>query len=112
MQHKRLTMVNQLIHHHLAPILQRETQHIQALITITSVETATDLATAKVYVSIYGKKYVQSTLHKLNTMAPHLQYLLGQEIDLRRTPKLRFLNDSTLNEVEKVENLLDQLQEG
>ena len=55
MQGKRLERVNQLIKEEISMLLQRELKDPRlGFVTVTEVDTTTDLSTAKVYVSVLG----------------------------------------------------------
>lgn len=62
--------------------------------SITRVEVADDLASAKVYVSVIGSEAQQQlTVKALRHAAGHIQELMMKEIQLRFTPTLDFQFD-------------------
>lgn len=63
-------------------------------VTVTKVEAAADLRTAKVYVSIMGDDKKQSlALHGLNSARGYLQSKVADRLQTRYTPVLRFVLD-------------------
>jgi ribosome-binding factor A len=67
-------------------------------VTLTGVETASDLSHAKVFISVYGKQSEKdSTMEGLRAARPFLQRLISDELNLRRTPMLHFVYDGTID---------------
>ncbi|MEY4177839.1 MAG: Ribosome-binding factor [Planctomycetota bacterium] len=63
-------------------------------VTVTYVEVAADMRSAKVHVSIMGGETQQNlALRGLQNAAGFLQHLLSEKIDTRYTPRLVFLLD-------------------
>lgn len=108
----RLDRINKTLAKHLAMILQRHMVDPRfALINITEVKTAPDLSEAKVYFTALLDKEVEadegkSLCRALNHAQKHLRFVLAQEVDLRRTPKLMFYYDTKLIEAMRIDALL------
>jgi ribosome-binding factor A len=63
-------------------------------VTVTYVEVAGDLRSAKIHVSVMGDEAKQRlAVHGLNSAAGFLQARCAQRIDMRYTPRLQFLLD-------------------
>ena len=78
-----------------------------AAITITRVEAARNLRTAKVSVSIFGHEHEHGAfLRQLANKAKDLQALINRDLTLKYTPRLRFELDGSL---EKGDHILDVL---
>jgi ribosome-binding factor A len=76
-------------------------------VTLTGVETAQDLAHAKVFVTVYGKlAEKEATLEALRHSRPYLQRLIADELDLRRTPNLEFVYDESVDQGMRIQALL------
>ena len=69
---------------------------VQGMITITAVDTASDLRTAKVYVSVYDKSRSKEVLKGLKSAAGFLRRELGRSLQLRYTPELQFIADDSI----------------
>ena len=91
------------------------------LISLTRVEVAPDLATARVYVSVLSLGdggEVDTRLREDGIMAalgragPLLTRELARELRLRRVPRLRFLADRSLDEGSRVTALMRELALG
>jgi ribosome-binding factor A len=76
-------------------------------VTLTGVEAAPDLAHAKVFVSVYGKKVEKdATLEGLRAARPYLQRLIGDELKLKRVPVLEFVYDASVDQGMRIQALL------
>jgi len=76
-------------------------------VTLTGVETASDLSHAKVFVSVYGKQSEKdATLEGLRAARPYLQRLINDELSLKRTPALEFVYDGTIDQGMRIQALL------
>lgn len=64
--------------------------------TVVRVEITSDLKAAKVFVSIIGDRHVAAqTMDALRSASRFLRGELGQQISLRHTPELIFVEDRT-----------------
>ena len=62
--------------------------------TVTRVEITQDLRHAKVFVSIIGDRHVaKQTMDALEHAARYLRGSVGQQVKLRHTPELQFVED-------------------
>jgi ribosome-binding factor A len=108
----RLDRINKTLARHLAVIIQQQMYDPRfAFINITEVKVTPDLSEAKVYFTTVLDKEAeadqgQSLCKALNKAQKHLRYVLAQEVDLRRTPKLHFHYDMKLIEAMRIESLL------
>jgi len=76
-------------------------------VTLTGVDTSPDLAHAKVFVSVYGKKAEkEATLEGLRAARSYLQRLIADELALKRTPNLEFVYDETIDQGMRIHALL------
>lgn len=76
-------------------------------VTLTGVDTAPDLAHAKVFVSVYGKQAEKdATLEALRRARPYLQRLISDELNTRRTPTLEFVYDRSVDQGMRIQALL------
>jgi ribosome-binding factor A len=81
-------------------------------ITVTGVETAPDLRTAKVFVSVLGDETERdATLDALRSSHGVIQSRIATETRMRRTPTLTFHYDDTIEKGIRISRLLDESQE-
>jgi len=79
-------------------------------VTVTTVETTTDLDHAKVWVSVFGgENQRKKTLEALDGAAGVLQGRIGKELGLRRTPRLEFVYDRAVEQGVRMTRLIDEL---
>jgi ribosome-binding factor A len=79
-------------------------------VTVTAVETTSDLDHAKVWVSVFGGEgQRKKTLRALDGAAGVLQARIGRELGLRRTPRLEFVYDRAVEHGVRMTQLIDEL---
>ena len=66
------------------------------MMTITHVDTTTDLRYCRVYVSVLDKSREKDTIRGLKSAAGYLRRELGAALSLRYTPELQFLADDSI----------------
>ena len=74
--------------------------------TLTGIEVAKDLRTAKVYVAVAEGSDVAACLAALGKAAGFLRHRLGELMHIRRVPALSFVYDETLDRASRVDALL------
>lgn len=79
-------------------------------VTVTYVEVTGDLRDAKVHVSIMGdEKKQQLCMHGLRSSAGYLQQKVSNRVDLRYTPKLKFVLDAGIKNAVEVSRILGEV---
>ena len=79
-------------------------------VTLTGVETTTDLKFARVFVSVFGpERKRQATLDALTAAHGVLQGCIARELRMKRTPQLAFEYDRTVEEGVRMSKLIDEL---
>lgn len=79
-----------------------------AMVSVTKVRISPDLASAKVYVSVFPFDKAEAILQSLNNNIPSIRRALGNRVrlQLRIVPELFFYIDDSLEYVENIERLL------
>jgi ribosome-binding factor A len=81
-------------------------------VTVVSVDTSPDLSTAKVYVSVLGdEEELARTLEGLTCSHGYLQSLISSQLGLKRTPRLTFLHDESIERGMRIEELLKDMEQ-
>jgi len=89
-------------------VLKRTKDPRIGLVTITSVSVAPDLATAKVYFTVMGDESVRAETRKgLESARSFLRKTLGEELELRQVPDLRFVYDETLDRAMRIDEAIE-----
>jgi len=83
------------------------------LVTVTGVKMSPDLLIAKVYISVYGTENKQEVILELEEHYPRIRQALGSKVgkNMRRVPHLEFFLDDTVDEMYRVEELLNRVHE-
>ena len=77
-------------------------------VTVTSVETSSDLSAARVYVSVLGSEEErEATLAGLRSAHGVIQARIAAETRMKRTPTLSFHYDETIERGIRISKLLD-----
>ena len=80
--------------------------------TVTGVEVAADLRDATVFVSVMGtKKEKKATTIALTHARGFLQHKIGEELELKFTPRIHIKLDETVEQRMRVEEILKQLDQ-
>jgi len=111
---QRTDRLDSQIRAELSELLQREMKDPRiGFATITRVETARDLGSAKVWVSVLGTEAEQaSTMKALTDAAPWLRRQLGERLTVRHIPQLMIKHDDSIEAGDRVLRLLRELEEG
>ncbi len=109
---RRLTRLNEQIRREVAEIVRWEVADPRVgAATVTGVEVAPDLTTARVFVALAGPpEERRESLAGLDAAAPFVRSQLADRLDLRRTPALRFLADDSLAQASRIERLLSEVE--
>jgi ribosome-binding factor A len=77
-------------------------------VTVTAVETSSDLRHARVYVSVLGSEEERAaTLEGLGSAHGVLQQAVAGELRMKRTPTLQFVFDESIDRGMRITELLD-----
>ena len=77
-------------------------------VTVTSVDTSTDLRHARVFVSVLGNDYERAeTMAGLDSAHGLLQQSIARELRMKRTPTLQFVFDESIDRGMRISELLD-----
>lgn len=110
MSSSRIGRINEEIMRELSTAIRGlKDPRVQGLISITGVETAPDLRTAKVYVSVFDKSRSAEVLKGLKSAGGYLRRQLGSALQLRYTPELTFLEDHAIEHGTRIFDILSSL---
>jgi ribosome-binding factor A len=111
-QGSRPDRVGEEVRKELAQLLFREVHDPGiGLITLTRVKVSPDLQLARVYYTIIGDDKARVETDKALTRAtPFLRRQIGARIRLRRVPELRFEFDRSVENQDRIERILIDLQ--
>jgi ribosome-binding factor A len=113
---QRQLRAGELIRHALVEVLREEELQDEAMrgvsVTVTEVRLSPDLRHASVFVEPLGGNklgggHAREVVAALNRHAKFLRGRLGQGIDMKFTPELKFLHDQSFDEAERMARLFD-----
>lgn len=107
---RRIEQVNELLREELAKIISEEIPMDNGLITISFVNCAENLKSAKVGVSVMPEKLFKTTLEKLNKRAGLFSQLLKQRIRLRKIPRFYWIADETERRAGELEKVFEEIR--
>ncbi len=112
MASKRIPQVNELMLQELNAIFLRELEFpLSTLVTITGVDTASDLKTAKVTVSILPVQKYGTVLSIIKKRSPFIQSLINRRLHMHHVPSLTYEIDTEMQYVDEVDKIFDSLKE-
>lgn len=116
MESIRQKQVGELIRRFFSMILTEEGFNIYGrgkLVTVTDVKMTPDLLVAKIYVSVYGTEDKPEVILQLEEAHTLLRQALARKIgkQMRRMPDIEFFLDDTVDEMYRVEDLLNRVNE-
>ena len=80
-------------------------------VTITGVDTTSDLSFAKVYFTVLDNAKKQSTFEALNGAASFIRGELSKRVEIRHTPELKFIYDNSIEYGEHIEKIIEKINE-
>lgn len=108
---QRQLRAGELTRHALVDILREHEIADEALlgksITITEVRMSPDLKNALCFVEPLGGVQSDAVVKALNLNMKFLRGRLGQSIDMKFTPALKFVHDESFNEAARINRLFD-----
>jgi ribosome-binding factor A len=106
----RMRRVNEAIKEVLSESLRQVKDPRIGFVTVTGVEASPDLRHARVFVSVLGSEDSrEQTLRGLEAAHGFLQSRVGRELRLKRTPRLAFEYDPTVERGVRMSRLIDEL---
>ena len=108
----RTRRIADLIQRELAQIIFRESVDARSrLVTITTVKLAADFSLATVYVVVPDDDDRKSLIQNLNESAKSFRLSLAKHVNMRTTPKLKFIYDESLDYSRKMGKLIKEAAE-
>ena len=82
------------------------------MVSVTDVDVSGDLQHAKIFVSIYGTEEAKiETMAGLESSVNYVRKELGSRMQLRRTPTVKFLQDTSLERGDNMLELLNRISQ-
>lgn len=109
---RRTDRIGHLILQEIGTLLLREISDVRiGFVTLSRVEVTTDLAHAKVYVSILGTdKQKRDSMAGLGSTAPYMRTHLSKVLKMRTVPRLQFVEDKNLDHGFRINEILNDIK--
>ena len=107
--------VAHLMRREVADILERRMRdpRIGSTVTVTDVQITHDLSFARIFVTVLGDEATRErTMETLKGATGFFRHELGDRLELREVPELRFEYDDSLDRGHRVEDLLRKIERG
>lgn len=75
-------------------------------VTVSEVRVSPDMKNATAYVTVLGGGSLEDILPALNDTAPYFQKEAGRQMSMKFTPRIRFVEDDSFSNADKIERLL------
>jgi ribosome-binding factor A len=113
MSTRRVSRLNSLLREVISDVINKEMHHIPRkpeLLTITSVDIAPDLHSAKVYCSAIGGPEAKiAACAILNSVAGQISHIASRKVRMRSFPRLRFYVDEGLEKQLRICEILEKV---
>jgi len=112
--HRRADRVAEAIRENVATFLREGAKdpRLVGMVTVTAVDVAQDLRSAKIFVSILGTDSERAaTIDALESMKGHLRTRLAKSLQLRLAPEIAFRLDESVARAAHIESLLAQVRD-
>ena len=107
MASNRIGRINEEIQRELATLIRTvKDPRVHGLVSITAVDTTSDLRYSKIYVSVLDKSDVKEVVKGLKSAGGYLRRELGAALKLRYTPELIFVEDDSIGQGAHILSLL------
>lgn len=111
---RRTEKVGDTIQRLLAELLERRVKHpalTDVMLSITQVEVAADLTSARVHVSLLGvdEERAEEVFAALERTEPFFHREMMHQLRIRRAPRLRFIRDRSMEEGDRMTALMREV---
>lgn len=109
---RRTERIAHLIQREIGEVILKELTDVRiGFVTVSRVEVTTDLAWAKVHVSIMGTdKEKRDSMAGLGHSASYLRTHLSKVLKMRTVPRLQFVEDKNLDHGFRINEILNQIK--
>ena len=108
----KIERLNHAIQEEISMIIMREVKDENIkFVTITGVDTTNDLSYSKVYYTVLDVSKMDETKEALEKASPFIRKCLAERIEVRHTPELKFIYDTSILYGEHIDNIIEQIKE-
>lgn len=108
---ERRQRLKEVIKREVAQIIEREIDFGKdVLVSVSRVEITPDLSEAKVFISALPDDSLEEAMRFLKRKIGFIQKSLNKIVNIKRTPKLVFVEDKSLKKMARIEELLEKIK--
>lgn len=108
----KIERLNHLIQEEISMIIMKEVKDEDIkFVTITGVETTNDLSYSKVYYTVLNKDKIKEADEALLRASSFIRSKLASNIEIRHTPELKFIYDTSIAYGEHIDELIEKIKE-
>ena len=112
MANVKIERLNHAFQEEISMILMREVKDEDIkFVTITGVDTTSDLSFAKVYYTVLDDSKKEKTKEALEKAASFIRTKLAERVEIRHTPELKFIYDTSIAYGEHIDELIEKIHE-
>ena len=112
MANVKIERLNHTFQEEISMILMREVKDEDIkFVTITGVDTTSDLSFAKVYYTVLDDSKKEKTKEALEKAASFIRTKLAERVEIRHTPELKFIYDTSIAYGEHIDELIEKIHE-
>lgn len=107
--------INEEVQRELSLIIRNEVKdpRIAPVTSVTGVEVAPDLKTCKIWISVLGDEEAEKkTMEGLESSKSFIRHELARTVNLRNTPELTFLLDTSIAYGVHMSKMIDEVNKG
>lgn len=108
----KVERLNHIIQEEISMILMTEVKDEDIkFVTITGCDVTSDFSFAKVYFTVLDEDRKADTLKALENASSFIRGKLSEKIDIRHTPELKFIYDTSIEYGEHIDSIIDKIHE-
>ena len=77
-------------------------------LTVTKADVSPDIKNVKIHVNIFGNTDKEKLFIRLNGLAPYFRGQLSKKLNIRHTPEISFILDSSGDNLAKIDKLINE----
>ena len=106
----KIERLNHAFQEEISMIMLREVKDEDLkFVTITGVDTTSDLSFAKVYYTVLDEEKKDLVKEKLEKAAPFIRTELAKRVEVRHTPELKFIFDTSIEYGNHIDSIIENL---
>ncbi len=110
MSNIKIERLNHAFQEEISMIIFREVKDEDLkMVTITGVDTTSDLSISKVYYTTLNEEKKELISEKLVKAAPFFRTELAKRVEIRHTPELKFIYDNSIEYGNHIETIIKEL---